>query len=177
MSGATIGVKICAAICIGLALVITSTFAALYGGLYERASAFDELHAADNPPSTYDQCGGLTSIIQGAEFTSNWTLVYRFNMILYIIMSAMLGLGCLGLAFPPLIACVGCSICGTCAQTAAIITGGIFRFRREGAACALVDTTYEGEDSWETDGQTYKALFIAQCALSIPMGCFITIAL
>ena len=169
--------KVWGACCLGTALAITSTFAALYGDLLQRSQAYDDLHASDDPALIYNQCGGLTSDVEGAEFTTNWTLVYKFNTILYILMTSMLAMGCLGMVFPPLIACISCSMCGLCAQTAAIITGGIYRFRSEGAECALVGTAYEGENSWETDGATLKALFIAQCCLAVPMGCFLGCAM
>ena len=169
--------KLCSACCLGMGIAITSTYAALYGDLLKRADQFDLDNAGADPAVTYDMCGGLESSFDGIDYSTNWTMVYRFNTILYIILCCMLLTGCIGLVFPPFIVCIGYSMCGLCAQTAAIITGGIFRFRAEESRCAVVTTSYDGgENTWESDAQTYKALFIAQCSLAIPLGCFLSCA-
>ena len=108
-----------------------------------------------------------------APFKSKWTMVFRFNAILYTIMSALLVCSCGGLVYVGIMAtALTCINCTGAAHLAAIIVTGIMRLNSTGSTCALNETAYnEAGDSWSSDGSTLKALFIAQCSLLIPFGC------
>ena len=174
MSDGSGAIKAGAACCLAMAIATTSTYGALYLGLSQQADAYD----IANEPATYDMCGFGTDE-SGVEFNTKWSMVFRFQAVFYLLITSMLGMGCLGLVIPPCVFCTCCATCGTmCIQMAALITAGIMRFRSTGDKCSAVDIAYNADgDSFASDGETYKALFIAQCAMAVPLGCFLMCAL
>ena len=78
----------------------------------------------------------------------------------------------LSLAIPFVNQCIMCcQICTICPMIAAIILTGVRRLNMTGKVCAANATEVvdpESGDTFATNGQTMKALFIAQCVMYIP---------
>ena len=68
-----------------------------------------------------------------------------------------------------------CGHCfNSCAELAAIIVAGVFRFSTDGARCSNNITAAPGYDwTGSSVGKTYEGIFISQCVLLMVESCFI----
>ena len=162
------GFKIGACCCLTTVLIIGLCFMSFYWGLYNTAAAYDE-NAANT--LTYDQCGGVFGEEDLVKATG-WTQAFKFQAILYTIMVTIYSVSILSLCIPFVNQCIMCcQICTICPMVAAIILTGVRRLNTSGSVCAanttdIVDT--ETGDTFATNGQTMKAIFIAQCVMYLP---------
>ena len=155
------------ACCLSFAFAIATTFAALYWGLVSSASDFDALldDASTKPTTSYDWCGSTEA------HNTNWSTIYRFNAILYTIVSSFLLVSFFGIIKVECLFCsLGCVSCANLPTFICIIFTGIMRFNNSGADCAESKV----DDLFVEDAATMKGLFIAQCILFIPFTCLIT---
>ena len=163
--------------CFAMLLAIQVTFMVKYKALYNNAVTYDSV----SDTIAYDQCGFLTVTTDAASSEivaegTGWTQVFHFNMILYKLYMTMTILSCFCIWIPAfMILGLGCMTCLGFPLFAAVILAGIRRLNSVGDLCAA-----STEVSSLTDGTTFaddaaslKALFIAQCALHIPMLCCI----
>ena len=110
------------ALSLSLAIITTSTLAAFYWSLSSRASDYNSTHDNGiNDVDAYDSCGDLEDIAD-----TKWTNAYRFNAILYTLLSVFLLLGCGGLVYMKVMAVVMSVVVCSCPiqVTAIIITMG-----------------------------------------------------
>lgn len=170
--------KLVAAIFLGLGLIIASTFASYFSQLYFQANAYNQAQraATELTPAAktlyYDQCiSGKETIAVDYENDTHWTFMYRFNMIVYTMLSGMLFCSFGGLVYSKLFQLtLSCLQIAGIFHLAAIILVAVFRFNMVGTACSENDVVYDGEEgnSWESDSSTVLALMNAQMALFIP---------
>ena len=164
------------AIFLGLGLIIASTFAQFYSRLYFRAAAFNEAQALAvvDPAAqvlTYDNCNsGSDTVAVSYENDTNWTIMYRFNMVVYSLFSGMLFCSFGGLVYSKLLqATLSCLQITGLVHLVALLLIAVLRFNSNGLACASNASEYDDDgNSFESDSMTTKALFIAQCSLFIP---------
>ena len=166
--------KCCASCCLITLLVISSVFTAKYWQLYNVALDYDE-NAVDG--MTYDQCGIDWSDevdIYGQPrplYESGWTVVFKFQAILYTILLCMSSLALLGLCIPGISCCLMCGMTlSYCPTLAAIILTGIRLLNDNGKLCARSTAISDADTgaTFKDNGETMRALFIAQCVLFIP---------
>ena len=183
----------------GLGLGIVSTFSSFYWDLSQRATLYTEtqrdLAVAADPDLTkeqlekskhwrirdvdvdfiqYDFCG--EPLVTDADpdgtvqFDTNWSLVYRFNAIVYTILTGMVMCSCTGLIYTKIFsATLSCLQIAGLVHIVAIILAAVYRFNDDGKKCAANATEYDLlGNSWESDGALFRKLFIAQCSLLIP---------
>ena len=106
--------------------------------------------------------------------------MFKFNAIMYAIFMAFAATSMVCLWVPTCSAFIMC--CNFCAITplfVAIIMTGVRRLNSNGTQCAestAISDPATGE-TFADNGDTMKALFIAQCVLQCPMGCFIAFAM
>ena len=151
-----------------MALVISAMITTHYMRLSNRADAYD----LENEGKLYDTCGDISTDL---EFDTHWARIYKFNAILYVIITSFI---CCGLTFiwlPPCLFCPACYLgCSLFFTFAAIITTAFRLFNADGVICATNDHVYgfsnEEFHSWQTDGTNFKNVFIAQAALHVPVG-------
>ena len=106
------------------------------------------------------------------EFDTHWTFVYRFNMIVYTMLSGMILCSFAGLIYSSLLqATLSCLQVAGVAHFAAIILSGVFRFNDNGTICSEKQNMLP----YDKDGNTFaedstllKNLYIAQLCLFLP---------
>ena len=172
--------KCASSCCIMAIMAISASFMAKYWQLYNVALDYNEA-AVDG--LTYDQCGIDWSEevdVYGrprALYESGWTLVFKFQAILYMTLLCMSGLSLLALCIPGISCCLMCGMgCSYCPTIAAIILTGV-RLLNDNHLCRR-STAVSDADTGATfadNGETMRALWIAQCVLFLPtfyvLGC------
>ena len=174
--------KINAAVCLGIGLVIATTFMMCYWNLFAHATSYNKTLKAmpttdPNFPGAdidYDNCVDITSPYESTlRIETMWRFVFHFNAWFYTIMSCVAVLGFLGLfkfsLFRPAICCLNVS---SAFHIAAIALAGVASFNPAGILCSLNNNAYDADgNSFYKDGQTFRTLFVAQICLIIPMCC------
>ena len=171
-------IKLCSALCLGLGLIIVSTFSSYYWELYQRAHLLNEQDTGSSPSSNqqgppqssgfilvpaadapqYDNCGVAKPVDPDAVwFNTNWSFVFRFNAIFYTVVTGMVICSCTGLIytriFNPMLSCL---LLAAVVHMAAIILAGVYRYNQNGKDCAEVDTEYDDlGNSYQSDAVTY----------------------
>ena len=169
----------CSALCLGLGLIIVSTFASFYWELYERTVLYDEgsnlalvvdpvdpvvdpvvnvLLASENGhPSGlfFDNCGEVAPSAGSdlIHLDSHWAFVFRFNAVFYTVVTGMVVCSCTGLIYTKIFnATLNCLIAAMFVHVAAIVLAGVFRFNANGVKCSENAVVYDANgNSWETD--------------------------
>ena len=153
--------------CLAMSLTITCWLGLQYMELYNRSVEFEEISDL-----SYDKCGGVAP--DDGDYTTRWSMLYRFNFILYFIYTALIGASALCICIPPCLVCPACCItCASLPTMVAIALTATWRFNEAGALCASNDTihTLDSSDmSFAEDASRLKAVFIAQAALHVPFG-------
>ena len=90
-------VKLCAATCLGLGLIIASTFSSFYWDLSQRATLYTETQS-EVDKLMYDNCGSEKPL-SGEQVNTHWALVFKFNAIVYTTLTAMIMCSCTGLIY------------------------------------------------------------------------------
>ena len=172
-------IKLCSAACLGMGLIVVSTFSSLYWELYQRTLEYDLQDPADfsaQPellPLDYNHCNvGKPADANDVWLDSNWSFVFYFNAVFYTVTTGMVICSCMGLIYTRIFnATLNCLLLAIFAHIVAIVLAGVYRFRQSGQDCALEDDEYDTlGNSWETDALMFKNLFIAQCALFVPFS-------
>ena len=106
------------------------------------------------------------------EFDTHWTFVYRFNMIIYTMLSGIIFCSFAGLIYSSLLqATLSCLQVAGVAHFVAIILSGVFRFNTQGTICAdkegMLPYDKEG-NTFKEDSDLLKNLYIAQLCLYLP---------
>ena len=115
---------VCSCCCFGSVLAVTLAVALNYSTLLDRAHKFD-LQA--EPDESYDKCGGVYAA--DSDETSNWTMVYKFNCILYTIMACFAASSMLCVPCPPAAACpLVCFLCAGLPSFVATCMTGVYMF-------------------------------------------------
>ena len=169
--------KLGACCCISMVLIITICMMANYWSLYNTATAYNELAIDDK--HMYDQCafepvvGELDRLGNPvAPYSSGWTQVFKFQAIMYTIIVSLLGAGLVVLCVPVMSCfCLICVNCAICPMVAALIMTGIRVLNTNGKECSYQQAISNPEtgETFADNWSTAKALFIAQCALHIPI--------
>jgi len=184
-------IKLCSALCLGLGLIIVSTFSSFYWELYQRSVLFDTkdltvaqdggivkqsafvLLTNDKEGPFYDNCGDPVPVDATTEQAdTKWSFVFRFNAIFYTVVTGMVMCSCTGLIYTRIFnATLNCLILAMVVHLATIILSGVYRFNAIGKLCAGNDTEYDTlGNSFESDAATFRKLFIAQCCLFVPFS-------
>ena len=171
--------KCCSSCCLIMIVVISAVFMAKYWQLSNTALDYDD-NAVDG--MTYDQCGINWSDDVDAygrplePYESGWTLVFKFQAVLYTILLCMGSLALLGMCIPGISCCLMCGmLCSYCPTIAAIILTGIRLLNDNGQLCASSTAISDADTgaTFKDNGETMRALWIAQCVLFIPTTCAI----
>ena len=111
--------KINAAICLGMGLIISTTFMMCYWNLFSHARSFNKaVKDLNNSAITlddvnYDTCMNVADATSGLKLDSKWRLIFHFNAWFYTISSGITLLGFLGLfkfaLFRPAACCLNCA--------------------------------------------------------------------
>ena len=164
-------VKLCAATCLGLGLIIASTFSSFYWDLSQRATLYTETQSEAASKLMYDNCGQAAPVDEDVEqMNTHWALVFKFNAIVYTTLTAMIMCSCTGLIYTNIFKATlnGLQLAGL-AHVVAIALAGAYLFKTDGKSCIENETEYDTlGNSFETDGTLLKKLFISQCSLLIP---------
>ena len=174
MSAAAAAIPCCASICcLGSALAVTLVLAVNYNSLLGQAEDYN----AANPLTTYDDCGGA----YGADAINNsgWTMIYKFNFIIYTIMASLAGSALLCVPCAPAAICPAfCFACAGMPTFVAMILTGIRLNNNNGDICAANEAAYatlDGEDlTFAGDAEFMRKLWITQISMHIPLICFMT---
>lgn len=93
---------------------------------------------------TYDDCSvtPFQNLANGEDglpldtadvLSTNWTMVYRFNAIFYMILTVMIALSCFGLMYTQIFGgTIACIQVGQCVNLALIIVTGVYSFNAAG---------------------------------------------
>ena len=133
--------KINAAVCLGIGLIISTTFMMCYWNLFSHANSFNkavkDLNDSNLNDVNYDTCINLADAgVSGLKIDSKWRMIYHFNAWFYTIFSGITLLGFLGLfkfaLFRPAAFCLNCA--GP-VHIAAIALAGYGVFSPNGIIC------------------------------------------
>ena len=153
--------------CMGMSLTITCWLGLQYMELYNRSVEFEDIANLN-----YDKCGGVAP--DDGDYTTHWSMLYRFNAILYMIYTALIGASALCICIPPCLVCPACCLaCASIPTIIAIALTATWRFNQAGALCASNDQIYNLDTtdlSFAEDAARLKTVFIAQAALHVPFG-------
>ena len=159
--------------CFAMALTITIMLSAQFFQLADNADKF-EPGRLDLGMARYDQCGGIyigDEEIEKPE--TGWYQVYRYNAILYLIISIIIGMGCFCVPWAPGLACPSCLFMCTGAPTVtAVILTGVRLFNHRGQLCAQNETIYSVDEelSFANDATMLHKLWLTQLILHVPFG-------
>ena len=121
--------------------------------------------------SAYDTCGTL-NLLEGQSVNTKWSVLLAFNSLLYLILSCLTFCVCLSTILWPLCVFGFGHICGGCGVLACLIVTGVFRYSKDGEACANSDLPVTADGVTFADhATTIQNLFIAQCVLIIFYNC------
>ncbi len=148
-------VKLCAALCLGLGLIIASTFSSYFWDLSQRATLYTENQTTLKTDLVYDNC--LDPVPTDASLTqlnTHWALVYKMNAIVYTMLTGMIMCSCTGLIYNNIFnATLNCLTLGGLAHVVAIIMAGVYLLRESGKTCVQNVTDYDNlGNSFESDG-------------------------
>ena len=154
--------------CLAMSLTITCWLGLQYMELYNRSVAFEEID-----DQNYDKCGGVA--LKDGGINTRWSMLYRFNAILYFIYTSLIGASALCICIPPCLVCPACClVCASLPTMVAIALTATWRFNEAGALCATNETIYTLDNSTDMtfaeDAARLKTVFIAQAALHVPFG-------
>jgi len=166
--------------CSAIPLIISATYMGLYWGLFMLAADFNDKATAagskaDNP---FDSCGviDMQAALAGdtSVDTSKWTTVFILNAVVYTCLTAFTLCTVLAVFAYPMLLFGACGhMCGGCAQLAAIIVAGVFRYSTDGEHCAKQNKLIVNDSgvTMEDVGTTLQGLFISQCVLICVFSC------
>ena len=148
----------------------------LYWSLWSNAMEFNDEFGTDLVSNPYDQCG-ITKENSWGELNAGdtkWTIAFLLNAIVYTCGALFMVMMLMTFVFYPcgIIASYG-SCFNICAELAAIIVAGVFRFSRDGERCSKNFTNAPGYDSGSSVAKTFEGLFISQCVLFLISTCLI----
>ena len=133
--------KINAAVCLGIGLVISTTFMMCYWNLFSHANSFNkavkDLNDSNLNGVNYDTCINISDAAGTSLFIdSKWRMIFNFNAWFYTIFSGITLLGFLGLfnfaLFRPAAFCLNCA---GLVHIAAIALAGYGVFSPNGIIC------------------------------------------
>ena len=101
--------KLSSACCMGIGLIIVSTFASFYMKLLNHSSSYNaamieateaKVAAGETVAYTlqYDDCGNEPSD-STLDLKTSWSLVYQLNTIFYALLTGMIVCSCVGLVY------------------------------------------------------------------------------
>jgi len=114
------------------------------------------------------------------ELSTNWSVIYTINVIVYAILTGCLFLMCCTCFVWPIgwLGLIGHSF-GFCAHLAAVVVTGVFRYNSYGEACASFKQEWAIDDnntdaiSFEEHGSMIQGLFISICVLWCCTNCVV----
>ena len=165
---------------------ISATFFGLYFTMLQRSLFFQE-HMTDKLNSLdhelpeigfYNSCGHFINA-DHKNFTTDWTIIFAVNSILYMVLTVFTLMLCLTfLAWPIGMVGIFGHIIFFVGHLGTLIITGMLRYSAEGEKCAMSRLTvpYNNEGdriSYLNDGQMIEDLFIAACVLFLAYNCCI----
>ena len=154
--------------CLAMSLTITCWLGMQYMELYNRSVTFEEISDL-----SYDKCGGVSP--GDYDYNTHWSMLYRFNAILYLIYTSLIAASALCICIPPCLVCPACClVCASLPTMVAIALTATWRFNQAGTLCASNETLYTLDGTkdmtFAEDAARLKTVFIAQAALHVPFG-------
>ena len=116
-------------------------------------------------------CGAAMTIGDDPQhLDTKWSLVFKFNAIIYMVLTALVVCSCAGLVYSNIMqATLSCLQLAGLAHIAGVILSGVYRFNSSGIICAgNVEKYDEAKNTFEGDGLMLRKLFIAQACILIP---------
>ena len=153
-----------------LPIIFSTVLMAWYWYLYATATNFNAKQG-NVVKNAFDLCGEADPTT-GQLGSSQWTLVFILNAIVYTLMTFFTLSSVLCLFVWRLFKIIVCGHLLTWfAHFGALIATGVFRYTANGLACAEKDTLVVAEDLTMADvGATLEIMFIVQCVLFLFVG-------
>ena len=143
--------------CFGMVFAVTLTLSLKYSTLHDQALAYNDV----NPTLDYDNCGGAFG--EGSFESTNWTQIYKYNFIVYLIMACWAALAMLCAPCGPFAICpTVCLNCTGLPAFVAIVLTGIRLLGDKGDVCTANTVPYNTQDdlTFSGDAETMRKLWI-----------------
>ena len=144
--------------CFGAAFGVTLALSINYATLLGQA---EDYNAVQTTAIDYDDCGGVFG--DNSLSTTQWTQIYKFNYIIYLILACLSGSAMLCVPCAPAIMCpMICFMCSGLPAFVAIILTGIRMLNDKGDLCAANTTPYDAVNNltFAGDAEHMRALWI-----------------